>query len=76
MAANNGGHISFVGKAAAGDHTAAKTTVISPVLEKGIAHDLDSVYDEEDVLETKSSDFKHKQVGAQTMRVLGLSLTR
>lgn len=64
MAANNGGgHISFVGQAAAGD---AAADFKSPVYEKGIQQDMDSVYDEEDIIQTKESDYKHRQVRAQT----------
>jgi len=46
MAADNGGHIDFVGQ------------------EKHVGHDIDSVYDEEEIIKTKESDFKHKQVCA------------
>ena len=61
MAANNGGHINFVGQAAADDSAASPK---SPVLEKHVEHDIDSVYDEEEIIKTKESDFKHKQVCA------------
>lgn len=43
MAADNGGHINFVGQG------------------KHVGHDVDSVYDEEEIIKTKESDFKHKQ---------------
>ena len=59
MAEDNGGHINFVGLAAA-DNSAASPK--SPVLEKHVGHDIDSIYDEEEVIATKESDFKHKQV--------------
>jgi len=61
MATNDGGHISFVGQAVADDSAASPK---SPVLEKKIGHDVDSVYDEEEVIPVKESDFKHKQVCA------------
>ena len=61
MAAKHGSHISFVGRAAAGDSAAISR---SPELEKQVEHDNDSVYDEEEVIATKESDFKHKQVYA------------
>lgn len=61
MAANNGGHINLVGQAAADDSAASPK---SPVLEKHVEHDIDSVYDEEEVIKAKESDFKHKQVCA------------
>jgi hypothetical protein len=59
MAADNGGHINFVGLAAA-ELSAASPK--SPVLEKNVGHDIDSNYDEEEVIATKESDFKRKQV--------------
>jgi hypothetical protein len=59
MAADNGAHINFVGLAAA-DNSAASP--IPPVPEKHVGHDIDSIYDEEEVIATKESDFKHKQV--------------
>jgi hypothetical protein len=64
MAANNGGHIKFVGHEAAVDPPAANNVTSSALKEKEVEHDVDSVYDEEDVMETKDSDFKHKQVCA------------
>jgi hypothetical protein len=59
MATDNGGYIDFVGLAAA-ELSAASPK--SPVLEKHVGHDIDSNFDEEEVLATKESDFKHKQV--------------
>jgi hypothetical protein len=61
MAANNGGHISFVGQAAAGKSAARPETL---VYEKQIGHDVDSVYDEEEFIPVKESDFKRRQVCA------------
>ena len=61
MAPKHGGHISFVGREAAGDSAA---TPRSSELEKQVEHEIDSVYDEEEVIATKESDFKHKQVYA------------
>jgi KUP system potassium uptake protein len=59
MAANDVGHISFVGQAAADDSAASPN---STVPEKHVGHEIDSVYDDEEVIATKESDFKHKQV--------------
>jgi hypothetical protein len=53
MAAKHGSDISFVGQAA---------IPRSPVLEKHGGHDIDSVYDDEEILAIKESDFKRKQV--------------
>jgi len=55
MAANNDGHISFVGQAAAVDAAAA-------IKEKGVKQEVDSIYDEEETISVKSSDYKHVQV--------------
>ena len=74
MAANNGGNISFVGQAAAGKPAASPETL---VFEKQIGHDVDSVYDEEEFIPVKESDFKRKQVSAcvaKRLRCLRLTL--
>jgi hypothetical protein len=61
MAANNDGHLRFVEQAAADDSAASPK---SSVLEKHVGTDIESAYDEEEVIATKESDFKHKQVCA------------
>ena len=59
MAKNDGGHISFLGQVASGKSAANPETL---VFEKQIGHDIDSVYDEEEFIPVKESDFKRKQV--------------
>jgi len=59
MAASDGGHISFVGKVAADDSAALSTPYLH---EKDTKHDTNSTYDEEEVVVSKESDFRHKQV--------------
>jgi len=59
MATNDGGHISFVGQAAACTPAANPEKL---VFEKQTRHDVDSVYDEEEFIPVKESDFKRKQV--------------
>lgn len=59
MATNDGGHISFLGQVVAGKSAASPESL---VLEKQTGHDVDSVYDEEEFIPVKESDFKRKQV--------------
>jgi hypothetical protein len=48
-------HINVLGQAA------AESSAANP---KHVGHDVDSVYDEEEAIKTKETDFKHKQVCA------------
>jgi hypothetical protein len=59
MAASDGGHISFVGQVAADDSAALPMPYAQ---EKYTKPDVDSIYDEEEIIASKESDFRHKQV--------------
>jgi len=61
MALSDGDHINFVGKVAADDSAALPTQYVQ---ENHTRNDTNSIYDEEEVVAAKESDFKHKQVRA------------
>lgn len=60
MATNDGGHIRFLGQAVAGKSAANSESLV--LEKKQIGHDIDSVYDEEEFIPVRESDFKRKQV--------------
>jgi hypothetical protein len=67
MSGNDGPRINFISSMAAGKTAATPSKASSAAVEKGaFDHDVDSIYDEEEVPETRESDFKHKQVRSGT----------
>lgn len=67
MSSNDGPRIKFISSVAAGKTAATSPKASSAADEKGaFDHDVDSIYDEEEVPGTRESDFKHKQVSTST----------
>jgi hypothetical protein len=63
MSSNEGLPIEFLSSMAAGKAAATPPKASSAAVEKGaFDHDVDSMYDEEEVPVTRESDYKHKQV--------------
>jgi hypothetical protein len=63
MSSNDGPRIKFISSMAAGKAVATPPKASSAAVEKGaFDHDVDSIYDEEEVPVARESDFKHKQV--------------
>jgi hypothetical protein len=79
MSGNDGPRFQFISSMAAGKTAATIPPKASSAAdEKGaFGHDVDSIYDEEEIPATRESDFKHKQVSTgpltrgQLMLILG-----
>lgn len=67
MSDNHGPRIKSLSSMAAGKTAATPQKASSAADEKGaFDHDVDSIYDEEEIPETRESDFKQKQVRLTT----------
>ena len=77
MSSNDGPRIQFISSMAAGKTAATPPPkASSAAIEKGaFDHDVDSIYDEEEIPKTRESDFKHKQVRTSPRPYSGLKLT-